>query len=220
MNKKTNSVNFDDVDDNKQDTLGFFTKENISYEITVPIDESIKDQTYYRHVTKRISELTEDDVIKFEISSPGGCLDGLFSILSALEKTRARTVALLNGKVHSAASILALNCNDIFVAENAYMMIHNVSFGSAGKMHDVSSHVDFVKKQAKKLVDETYEGFLSPQEIEDVHKGVEIWLDADEILVRLNARQKYFEDKIKEIQNKDETEYEGDICYEDNKSSN
>jgi len=194
MNKKT-TINFDDEEDDKSvGTLGYFTKENISYEITVPIDEEIKGQSYYRQVAQRISELSSTDSVKFEISSPGGNLDGLFTILSSLEKTEATTAAILNGKVHSAASILALNCDMVFVSENAYMMIHSVSFGSAGKMHDVSSHVDFMKKQSKKLVDSTYEGFLSEEEIADVHKGIEIWLDSDEIIVRLAARQKYFED--------------------------
>jgi len=194
MNKKT-TINFDDEEDDKSvGTLGYFTKENISYEITVPIDEEIKGQSYYRQVAQRISELSSTDSVKFEISSPGGNLDGLFTILSSLEKTEATTAAILNGKVHSAASILALNCNMVFVSENAYMMIHNVSFGSVGKMSDVSSHVDFMKKQSKKLVDSTYEGFLSHEEIADVHKGIEIWLDSDEIIVRLAARQKYFED--------------------------
>lgn len=201
MNKKTKVVNFDDEENESNNgTLGYFTKEITSYEITVPIDEVIKDQRYYRQVAQRISELSEDDVVKFEISSPGGSLDGLFSILSALEKTKASAVAILNGKVHSAASILALNCDQIFVSENAYMMIHSASFGSVGKMYDVSSHVEFVKKQARKLVDETYEGFLSSEEIEDVHKGVEIWLDADEIVVRLEARQKYFEEQISQLE--------------------
>ena len=217
MNKKFKTTNFDDDDEDEMKsvgTLGYFTKEISYYEITVPIDEVIKDQSYYRQVVQRISELSENDVIKFEISSPGGNLDGLFSILSALEKTQATAVAILNGKVHSAASMLALNCDQIFVSENAYMMIHNVSFGSVGRMSDVTSHVDFVKKQTKKLVDSTYEGFLSPEEIEDVHKGIEIWLDADEIVVRLEARQKYFEEKLGELEDgEDETEYEGDINY-------
>lgn len=231
MNKKFKTTNFDDDEDEMKSvgTLGYFTKEISHYEITVPIDEVIKDQSYYRQVVQRISELSENDVIKFEISSPGGNLDGLFSILSALEKTQATAVAILNGKVHSAASMLALNCDQIFVSENTYMMIHNVSFGSVGRMSDVTSHVDFVKKQTKKLVDSTYEGFLSPEEIEDVHKGLEIWLDADEIVVRLEARQKYFEEKLGELEVKEinlpelhdaecEIEYEGDNGYYDEDS--
>jgi len=205
MNKKNTTNLDDDEEGNAVGTLGYFTKENISYEITVPIDEEIKGQSYYRQVAQRISELSSTDSVKFEISSPGGNLDGLFTILSALEKTEATTAAILNGKVHSAASILALNCDMVFVSENAYMMIHSVSFGSAGKMHDVSSHVDFMKKQSKKLVDSTYEGFLSHEEIADVHKGIEIWLDSDEIIVRLATRQKYFEDLTA-----DDTEEEAD----------
>ena len=50
MNKKI-KVDFDDEEnENDNGTLGYFTKEITSYEITVPIDEVIKDQKYYRQV--------------------------------------------------------------------------------------------------------------------------------------------------------------------------
>lgn len=225
MNKNYKSTtNFNEEDELQNNgQLGYFTKENISYEITVPIDESIKDQQYYRQVALRISELTSEDTVKFELATPGGNLDGLFSVLSALEKTEATSVAIINGQCHSAGSILALNCDMVFVSQNAYMMIHNVSFSSVGRMSDVTSHVDFVKKQTKKLVDSTYEGFLSPEEIEDVHKGVEIWLDADEIVVRLEARQKYFEDKIGQLEENETMNlpelHDSELCDSDDENN-
>ena len=123
---------------------------------------------------------------------------GMFSILSSLEETEASSMAILEGEVASAASIIALNCDTVIVASNATMMIHNISFGSNGKMSDVQRHVAFTKRQSERLIDSTYEGFLSPEEIKDVHKGLEFWMDADEILVRLEARQAYFEEKYKE----------------------
>lgn len=188
----------DEEDEGKVGTLGFFTKKIVNYEITVPLDEIVNKPSYYRHVAEKISGLSKGDLVKFKINSPGGSMYGMFSILSSLEETEASSMAILEGEVASAASIIALNCDTVIVASNATMMIHNISFGSNGKMSDVQRHVEFTKRQSERLIDSTYEGFLSLEEIKDVHKGLEFWMDADEILVRLEARQAYFEQKYKE----------------------
>ena len=216
--KNTKNIQgFDDEDDEGQvGTLGFFTKEIVNYEVTVPLDEVVNKPSYYRHVAEKISGLSKGDLVKFKINSPGGSMYGMFSLLSALEETEASSMAILEGEVASAASIIALNCDTVIVASNATMMIHNISFGSNGKMSDVQRHVEFTKRQSERLIDSTYEGFLSPEEIKDVHKGLEIWLDADEILVRLEARQAYFEEKYKDEHTEDYSELD---TAEKNKST-
>ena len=215
----TRTTSFDDEYEppSTQETLGYFTREITNYEITVPIDQEIKSQSYYRQVAQRIQELSQGDTVKFEISTPGGNVNGLVSILSALEKTEATSVAVINGEAYSAGAILALNCDVILVAENASMMIHDVSLsGASGKMSDISRNIDFVKKQSTKLAASTYEGFLSPEEIEDMHKGVEFYFDADEILVRLEARQRYFEETYGEPE--DDEEFDDEEYTEETES--
>ena len=218
MKNSNNKISqFEDEDDENQvGTLGFFTKEIVNYEVTVPLDEVVNKPSYYRHVAEKISGLSKGDLVKFKINSPGGSMYGMFSLLSALEETEASSMAILEGEVASAASIIALSCDTVIVASNATMMIHNISFGSNGKMSDVQRHVEFTKRQSERLIDSTYEGFLSPEEIKDVHKGLEIWLDADEILVRLEARQAYFEEKYKDEHKED---YPGLDTAEKNKST-
>ena len=231
-NKNTKNINgFDDEDEyistqGIQGTLGYFTREITNYEITVPLDEEIKSQSYYRQVAQRIQELGQGDTVKFEISTPGGNLNGLLSILSALEKTEATSVAVINGEAYSAGAILALNCDLVLVAEHASLMIHDISLGGAsGKMSDIARNIDFIRKQSTKLAASTYEGFLSPEEIEDMHKGVEFYFDADEILVRLEARQRYFEEtygepeKDEEFDDEEYTEETESLVDAENKES-
>jgi hypothetical protein len=75
------------------------------------------------------------------------------------------------------------------------MMIHSASYGTGGKQTEVADTVSFNSKQLSKLLDETYEGFLTPLEIEHLKIGKEYHFDADQIIERLEIREKYWQDK-------------------------
>ena len=118
-------------------------------------------------------------------------MDGLLSLLDAIETTEAMTIADITGECSSAASILALNCDQCVVGKYAEMLAHEVSYGVGGKGSDNLSHVQHIKKISDKLIWDTYEGFLEDHEIESVLNGKELFLDSDEIIERLNKREEY-----------------------------
>lgn len=181
----------EEEDDNPVGTLGYYTKQIALSKITIPLDEEIKAPSYYRHVIQGIANMSENDTVVFRINSPGGNADAMRSILTAITATDAVTIAEIYGNCHSAASFIALSCDKVHVSPHASMMIHFVSYGSAGKAYDVMRHVKHNQTTFEVLFRETYEGFLTENEIEECLNGVEIWLDADEILERLIAREEY-----------------------------
>lgn len=187
MNTKLNNDLF--LEEVEGGHLGFFTKVETKTTLTVPIDQDFREPSYYRHVVAAIKELTEDDIVVFEINSSGGRVDGLVALLSAIERTPAISIAVLNGMAASAASILALNCDVCLMTENAGMMCHNASFMSAGKAYDIQSHVSYEKRRNEELMRKTYKYFLEEDEIEELLKGIEFWFDAQEIQNRLNIRE-------------------------------
>ena len=192
MNYK-NRKNDDDEDenDNQGSTsqyLGYFTKSMVSNCITVPIDEGVQEAKYYRHVAKAIAEATERDQIEFEISSPGGLLNGLIALLTAMEKTEATTVAHINGECHSAASMLALSCDSIYVSPYSTMLVHFVQFGASGKGTDVLSHVEHMYVTSEMLFRDTYKHFLTEAEINKCIEGLQLWLTAEDIGKRLERK--------------------------------
>ena len=212
----------DDLDDklfgNKQ--LGYFTQTQTSTCIVVPIDEPVKDAAYYRQVVQAISNTSEGDQIQFEINSPGGDLAGLIALLTAMSKTEAAKVAHINGDCHSAASMLALNCDGVYVSPYASMLVHFVSFGSSGKATDIKSHVNHVHSTSEQLFRETYELFLTEEEIEKCIGGFELWLNYDEISRRLEYKYSILnsEDEPKEQLNDeldDELDEEPDVTSEE-----
>lgn len=180
-----------DVDDSckVKPTLGYFRQAHQVVCIDVYIDESVYGPEYYRSVVHAIRNSTENDLIRFRINSNGGDLQGLQSLLSAIWSTDAITEAYIDGSCHSAASLLALNCDNIYVSPVAEMLCHHVRFGTGGKMVDVRGYLDHVAKLSEELLRNTYKDFLSDVELNDIINGKELYLTADEIVTRLEYKQ-------------------------------
>jgi len=202
MNTKLNNDNDDLL---SSEELGYFCKVIPTTILTVPIDEEIRESRYYRQIVSGISELDEGDEIHFKISSPGGMLSGLETILSALRRSPATSIAFIDSQCHSAASILALNCDGVVVSDYCTMLVHFVSFGTAGPSNHVLKHAEHVRKTSEKLFRETYEHFLTEEEIDRcITDDYQLWLDAEEINDRLVMKASFLEELAEED---DELEY-------------
>lgn len=192
--------------------LGYFKHQQPLTKLQVFIDEPIKDPAYYRMVVSAIDDLSEGDVIEFTINSPGGSLDGMVSLVTAIQNTEAQTVARIVGSAHSAASILALNCDTIELSPMATMLVHSVRFGlGASKGYDAASQVKHINEHAEQIFRDSYEYFLEEQEIEQILQGRELWMGFDEI----NRRLKHKYDILQEIQDSEccgDPENCDDIC--------
>ena len=65
-------------------------------------------------------------------------------------------------------------------------MIHNAFGGSVGKMSDVYSEVEGTKALLYKIFHSVYEPFFSPEEVDKVLSGHDIWLDSDQVMGRID----------------------------------
>jgi len=181
---------YDDVDEvMNQQQLGFFVNSKTFNQYTVTIDEDFIHPSYYRSVCNMLDHAQEGDEVIFKVSSRGGQLSGLQVLLEAIKSTEAHTVALIVGQCASAASIFVLHCDDVVVTDSADFLIHNVSYGTAGKGSDVLAHVAHVAKTSEKMIRSTYEHFLSEDEITEVLNGKELYFDSDEVRARLEQRE-------------------------------
>ena len=112
-------------------------------------------------------------------------LDSAISIIEALKNTRAQTLACLVGSCYSAATLLALSCDNIDVGEFATLMCHNSSYGLGGYTTDIKDRANFEHKMIAKIYRSVYKNFLTDAEIESVLDNKTVWLDADDIVERL-----------------------------------
>jgi ATP-dependent protease ClpP protease subunit len=163
------------------------------YSHQISFDRSIGEPSYYRGLINLLYMADENTEFNFLINSPGGNLSAAMAIIEAIKSTDAMVRAIITGECHSAASIIALHCHEIIVTESAHALIHTASYGTGGNTHMVQSHVDFSTKMINKILENTYTGFLTAPELKDVERGIELWMDADEIKVRLENRKVYLE---------------------------
>lgn len=195
------NVNIADLFDvEPQPQIGSFIK-TVRQEMAnhqVFFDEDIGDPSKYRDLINALYMANEQDEFNFFINSNGGNLDSCMAIVEGIKSSPAFVRAILIGTAHSAASIIALSCNEVTVTQSASMMIHTASYGTGGSTHNVKSHTDFSTVFINKILDSIYTGFLTTEELTEVKKGVEMWLSADDIVARLKHKKGHW-DALKTI---------------------
>jgi ATP-dependent protease ClpP protease subunit len=148
----------------------------------------------------------ETDVIKIYINSPGGDVFTAIQFMRVLQETAANVVISVEGICASAATMIML-CGDSFeISDHSMFMCHNYSgltFGKGGEMLDQLQHE---RKWSEKLLRNVYKDFLTEAEITSVLENKDIWMDGEEVVKRLRARQEKIEAEINFQQEKEETE--------------
>jgi len=122
------------------------------------------------------------DTINVYINSSGGSvMDGL-AIYNSLKRHRARKVVHIDGFAVSIASLVAMAGDEIRMAQNGMLMIHNpwtVTSGSAKELREQAEVMDKVKSSlVSTYMEKTCK---SESEISDM-MDVETWFTADEAL--------------------------------------
>lgn len=161
------------------------------------IDSDIVEPQHYRELIAILFNANQGDSVNIFLNSNGGHLDTAIAIVEGLKTTEAATTAIIIGACHSAASIIAMYCHDVVVLDGAYTMVHTASFGAQGNTSNVRSHTEFTVRQVEKLLNDTYEGFLTKDELHKVKTGVELWFDSEEIRKRMVSRAKLVKAKLK-----------------------
>jgi ATP-dependent Clp protease protease subunit len=90
-----------------------------------------------KEFVKELHSLTSVKTINLHINSPGGSVFDGASIHSALVLHDARVISNVEGLAASAASLVAMAGDEIYIAENAFFMVHNpwsIAIGDANEL--------------------------------------------------------------------------------------
>lgn len=131
------------------------------------------------------------DVVRIYISSCGGQLATATLIKNHIEACDAEVIGVLGTDVASAASDIALSCDSIEVGPMSCMLIHNFSYAT-GFSHAVSIHnqAQFNKDLNERWVRGVYGDFLPPETLDKVLDGVDVMLNAEQIVEYWNKRER------------------------------
>lgn len=86
------------------------------------------------------------DTLDIYINSPGGSVFEGRAIMAALSRFSGKTVAHIDSLCASAATSIALACNEVVMSEGALFMIHNASGGVWGDKTDMRETADLLEK--------------------------------------------------------------------------
>lgn len=148
------------------------------------------------------------ETVVFKINSGGGILDSVLMLIDGVRACEASVVCELSGTVASAATMLTLACDDIYVAPHTEFMVHNFSGGASGKGHEIIANVDSMISTQKVFYNDIYKHFLTKQEIKDVIAGQDMYLTADEVYERFNKVKEKRQKKLAKYTKKQEKEQE------------
>lgn len=132
-------------------------------------------------------EHTTAKEVKLVLNNGGGLLDSMLTIRNSIAKSKAKITAVLSGTVASSATMIALACDELEIAPGTSWLTHYYSGGLVGKGNEIEAKYEFEKVQIPKLFKEIHKGFLTNEEIAEVIKGNDMWMNSEEILKRFNS---------------------------------
>jgi ATP-dependent protease ClpP protease subunit len=148
----------------------------------------------------------ENDLIKIYINSPGGHVATAIQFMRVLRETQASIVMSVEGECASAATMIFLCGENFEVSEHSIFMFHTYSGGTIGKGGEMWDQLQHEKTWSERLLRDVYKDFLTEREIKSILENRDIWMDGDEVIKRLKARQKKLE---KKTEKSEKTENEG-----------
>ena len=169
-----------------------------SFEMIVNLNDSIRDPGHYFDLVEEMESLTENDIVDLKVNSPGGRLDGLVYLVNAIRDCEAPVIGTLSGEAASAATVILLSCDGLRIKPYSTMMIHSASFGGYNHQSNMVSQTVFVDKQARKILTDAYQDFVSPSELDSIFSGLELRLDYDQIIERLDRRDEIRKQRFQE----------------------
>ncbi|MCI4437423.1 MAG: Clp protease ClpP [Ignisphaera sp.] len=168
---------------------------------------------YYDYVTKTYSIYIFDDIgypfqyikelrtldkavsnntVKIFIGSNGGVLDTTIALIEHIKNCKGTTIAYVSFAA-SAATVLALACDKVYMYQNSYFMCHNFSTGGSGKGAELKARAAFDDAWAKLIFTNLYQGFMTETEIEEMRNDKDFWMLQSEVENRLRVVDKLLE---------------------------
>lgn len=95
---------------------------------------------------QEIAAMIGVEAIHLRINSPGGDVFGARAIIAALRASGAKVIAHIDGLAASAATFIAVNCDEVRITDGGMFMIHQAATIAAGDAEDLRQVADLLDK--------------------------------------------------------------------------
>lgn len=141
-------------------------------------------------VIDAIAQAGDAETLNVYINSPGGDVFEGRAIMAALGRFQGKTVAHIDSLCASAATSIALACNEIRMSDGAFFMIHNASGLVWGDKSAMRETADLLEKVEGSIVAD-----YTKKTGKDEEK-VRAWMDAETWFTASEAKEEGFIDSI------------------------
>lgn len=158
-------------------------------EYLYPLDFLLEDFEDIDDLVKLLASASHGDAVVIYINSGGGRVDMADLLINRIAEAQNRGVVVigeLGFEVASAATFIALACDDLIISDSTVFMIHGWSSGlpytNATEQLQLAT---FNKKQSDKFLRRIYKDFLTEEELDDlIAHPKDLNFDADEVRER------------------------------------
>ena len=98
-----------------------------------------------------ISHNIQAPTITLHINSEGGEVHSALSVFDTIKRNPTPIKTIISGNASSAATIISLAGHERAISQNSYMLIHNISSGFWGKMHEFEDEMKNMSKLTANL---------------------------------------------------------------------
>lgn len=128
------------------------------------------------------SLIKKDKYIYLHISSFGGSVFAGFSTIDTIKSLRVPVVSIIEGAAASAATLISVVCDYRIVYPTSFMLIHQLSSSTWGKMNELEDEMNNLKQLMNKIK-EIYKKYtkIKEKDLDDILKR-DIWWDSKKCL--------------------------------------
>lgn len=155
-----------------------YLTEEIKPELAVSIFEIIR---FWNKVDKEDEiPVEEREPIKIYINTPGGDLDGVFSIISAIQASVTPVYTYNIGTAYSGGFFICIAGHKRFALSHTSFMFHEGAAMDGGDAHKFFQHVDFYRYQLTRLKAHVLNRTKITSDVYEEHKKDDWFLDQDD----------------------------------------
>lgn len=141
-------------------------------------------------VVEAIAHAGDAETLNVYINSPGGDVFEGRAIMAAIGRFQGKTIAHIDSLCASAATSIALACDEVRMADGAFFMIHNASALAWGDKTALRETADTLEKVEGAIVND-YTAKTGKDE-----EQIRAWMDAETWFTAAEAKEHGFVDSV------------------------
>ena len=187
QNKEKNKDKYFNGDNNEAETK--VVDNHIYYYSSVSKKSALELNMKLREVENKLLKKYNDhnnhqEYIYLHINSFGGSVFSAFSVIDTIKNMKVPVVSIIEGAAASAATLISVMCDYRIIYKTSYMLIHQLSSGSWGKMNELEEEMENLKELMNSIKTIYKENTNIPRgEISEILKH-DLWWNADICLAK------------------------------------